>query len=84
MASTVLKISSAFSLTPISDGSSKKLYRLLLMFLSYDVKAKWSSRGAVFFNQTRPGGVVGYQYTLYFPHKIPIYLKIVKCVILNT
>ena len=34
--------------------------------------------------QAWPGGVVGYQYTLYFPHKIPIYLKIVKCVILNT
>ena len=26
---------------------------------------------------------MGYQYTLYFPHKIPIYLKIVQCVILN-
>ena len=34
--------------------------------------------------QTRPGGVVGYQYTRYFAPKIPIYLKIVKCVILNT
>ena len=35
-------------------------------------------------DQARPERVVGYQYTLYFPHKIPIYLKIVKCVILNT
>ena len=35
-------------------------------------------------DQTRPGGVVGYQYTRYFAPKIPIYLKIVKCVILNT
>ena len=29
-------------------------------------------------------GVVGYQYTRYFAPKIPIYLIIVKCVILNT
>ena len=29
-------------------------------------------------------GVVGYQYTRYFSPKIPIYLKIVKCFILNT
>ena len=28
------------------------------------------------------GGVVGYQYTPYFAPKIPIYLKIVKCVII--
>ena len=34
--------------------------------------------------QARPGGVAGYQYTHYFAPKIPIYLKIVKCVILNT
>ena len=34
-------------------------------------------------NQARPGGLVGYQYTRYFAPKIPIYLKIVKCVILN-
>ena len=34
--------------------------------------------------QARPGGVVGYQYTRYFAPKIPVYLKIVKCVILNT
>ena len=31
------------------------------------------------------GGVgVGYQYTRYFAPKIPIYHKLVKCVILNT
>ena len=35
-------------------------------------------------NQARPEGVVGYQYIRYFAPKIPIYLKIVKCVILNT
>ena len=35
-------------------------------------------------SQARPGGVAGYQYTHYFAPKIPIYLKIVKCVILNT
>ena len=35
-------------------------------------------------DQARPGGIVGYQYTHYFAPKIPIYLKIVKCVILNT
>ena len=29
-------------------------------------------------------GVVGYQYTHYFAPKITIYLKIVKCVIINT
>ena len=29
-------------------------------------------------------GEVGYQYTRYFAPKIPIYLKIVNCVILNT
>ena len=40
------------------------------------------------FSNNRPGwgggGVVGYQFTSYFAPEIPIYLKIVKCVILNT
>ena len=52
-ASTILKMSSAFSLSPISGRSSKKtvLKRWFLMLLSCNVKAKWFSRGAVFFNE---------------------------------
>ena len=30
-----------------------------------------------------PGVIVEYQYTLFLPHKIPIYLKIVKSMIMN-
>ena len=29
------------------------------------------------------GVIVEYQYTLFLPHKIPIYLKIVKSMIMN-
>ena len=41
--------------------------------------------GCLRLSKFRPGqGVVRYQYTRYFAPKTPIYLKIVKCVILNT
>ena len=45
---------------------------------------EWAIEYQVFIPQARPGGIVGYQYTLYFHYKIPIYLKIVKYVIFNT
>ena len=60
----------------VSSTKQNKLYSLAFFFL-------FDSSTSI--DQARPGRVVGYQYTLYFPHKIPIYLKIrVKCVILNT
>ena len=50
--------------------------RLLLKLQQHGLESSGPARGG--------GGVVGYQYTRYFAPKISIYLKIVKCLILNT
>ena len=56
------------------------------MLVLINNEKKYSNSVDVLDQLDRPGqgGVVGYQYTCYFAPKIPIYLKIVKCVILNT
>jgi len=81
ISSTVLYgfcVTSNFSVTVVVN---KREMQLLFCYDLFRLQKKfWCSLYA------RPGqgGVVGYQYTHYFAPKIPIYHKIVKCVILNT
>ena len=61
---------------PAFSGVMQSMSRHVILPRTFGKKGRNSSGPA--------RGVVGYQYTRYFAPKIPIYLKIVKCVILNT
>ena len=68
------------------EGYAKVCF--MSMYRSPLSKTKWKSEALtvtiITYLTGLARGVVGYQYTRYLAPKIPIYLKIVKCVILNT
>ena len=67
-----------------ADTSLKRTLRVPPSIYAKPDSGIWKRSACGIQNSGPARGVVVYQYTRYFAPKIPIYLNIVKCVILNT